>query len=133
MNNELCRKAIGVARTLTYNADGPQADAKHLLQDLAHRLERARGLNCDQVSWMLSAIERYLPPADGPRVSRKRSMSAYALLYELMEVAGLQFEDERAAHNATPPDVALLQRKPDGPIASPVGNLSGAAARQGEA
>lgn len=133
MNTDLCRKAISVARDLTYNADGPQAEAKHLLQDIAHRLERARGLNCDQVSWMLSAIERYLPPADGPRVSRKRSMMAYALLYELMEVAGLQFEDERAAHNATPADVSLLPRKPVGLTANSTGNLFGAAAaRQGD-
>lgn len=65
----------------------------------------ARPINCDQVSWMLAAISRYLPPDNHPRVSRAREMQKYALLYELMEVAHLCFEDRNAQHNGTPPDV----------------------------
>ena len=65
----------------------------------------ARPINCDQVAWMLSAIERHLPPTQHPRVSRAREMQKYALLYELMEVAHLYFEDARAQHNGTPSDV----------------------------
>lgn len=69
----------------------------------------ARPLNCDQVSWMLSAIGRYLPADNYPGVSRAREMQKYALLYELMEVAHLYFEDANAQHNGTPPDVRRFQ------------------------
>ena len=69
----------------------------------------ARPLNCDQVAWMLNAIERYLPQTNHPRVSRAREMQKYALLYELMEVAHLYFEDASAQHNGTPPDVVRFQ------------------------
>ena len=69
----------------------------------------ARPLNCDQVAWMLNAIERYLPATNHPRVSRAREMQKYALLYELMEVAHLHFEDASAQHNGTPPDVRRFQ------------------------
>ena len=69
----------------------------------------ARPLNCDQVAWMLNAIERYLPATNHPRVSRAREMQKYALLYELMEVAHLYFEDASAQHNGTPPDVRRFQ------------------------
>lgn len=69
----------------------------------------ARPINCDQVAWMLNAIERYLPPTQHPRVSRAREMQKYALLYELMEVAHLYFEDASAQHNGTPSDVRRFQ------------------------
>ncbi len=69
----------------------------------------ARPINCDQVAWMLNAIERYLPPTPHPRVSRAREMQKYALLYELMEVAHLYFEDANAQHNGTPHDVKRFQ------------------------
>ena len=65
----------------------------------------ARPINCDQVSWMLGAIKRYLPPGNAPAVSRAREMQVYALLYEIMEVAHLHFQDDAARHNGTPPDV----------------------------
>ena len=109
-NKELILKALGVCHTLTYNEE-PQGSAKHMLRELAHRLDRARTINADQVGWMLAGIGRYLPPVAAPAVSRARDMQAYALLYELMEVAGLQFEDEVAAQNATPADVQRLQSK----------------------
>lgn len=70
---------------------------------------RARPLNCDQVAWMLSAIDRYLPATNHPCVSRAREMQKYALLYELMEVAHLYFEDASAQHNGTPNDVRRFQ------------------------
>lgn len=68
-------------------------------------------LDCDQVSWMLSAIGRYLPRQDAPQVSRARELQKYALLYEIMEVAGLVFADDAAAHNGTPSDVSMLREK----------------------
>lgn len=69
----------------------------------------ARPINCDQVAWMLDAIGRYLPHDKHPRVSRAREMQKYALLYELMEVAHLYFEDALAQHNGTPGDVRRFQ------------------------
>lgn len=38
-NNELTLKARGIARCLTYNDDTPQAEAKHMLHEMAHRLD----------------------------------------------------------------------------------------------
>lgn len=38
-SSELANKARGVARCLTYNEDSPQAKAKHLLLEMAHRLD----------------------------------------------------------------------------------------------
>lgn len=38
-DSELATKAQGAARNLTYNADSPQAAAKHLLLECAHRLD----------------------------------------------------------------------------------------------
>lgn len=70
-----------------------------------HKPNPARPITCDQVSWMLNAIGRYLPTTDHPSVSRVREMQKYALLYEIMEVAHLHFEDDAAQHNGTPPDV----------------------------
>lgn len=98
----------------------------------------ARPINCDQVSWILSAIERYLPSADHPRVSRAREMQKYALLYELMEVAHLYFEDANAMHNGTPPDVMRFQAESKNSEAMAHGNSSRLAnaikaARGGEA
>lgn len=109
-NNEIINKALGVCRVLTYNEE-PQGSAKHLLRELSRRLERAREVNCDQVAWMLGAIERYLPPVPHPAVSRAREMQKYGLLYELMELAGLTFSDDGAASNGSPPDVQRLRRK----------------------
>lgn len=64
----------------------------------------ARPINCDQVSWILTAIDRYLPQLNHPGVSRAREMQKFALLYEFMEVANLCFSDNRAKINGTPPD-----------------------------
>ena len=69
----------------------------------------SRPITCDQVAWMLNAIERYLPKQDHPQVSRAREMQKYALLYELMEVAHLYFQDSSAQHNGTPHDVSRFR------------------------
>lgn len=69
----------------------------------------ARPVNCDQVAWMLNAIDRHLPPTKHPRVSREREMQKYALLYELMDAALLYFEDASAQYNGTPPDVRRFE------------------------
>lgn len=37
--NDLTTRARGIARCLTYNDDTPQAAAKHLLLEMAHRLD----------------------------------------------------------------------------------------------
>lgn len=38
-DNEITLKAREVARTLSYNEDAPQGAAKHMLLELAHRLD----------------------------------------------------------------------------------------------
>ncbi len=38
-DSELTMKARGVAKCLTYNDDEPQAAAKHLLLEMAHRID----------------------------------------------------------------------------------------------
>lgn len=38
-NSEITLKAGGIARCLTYNDDTPQAEAKHMLLELSHRLD----------------------------------------------------------------------------------------------
>lgn len=38
-NNELTLKARGIARCLSYNDDPHQAAAKHMLHEMAHRLD----------------------------------------------------------------------------------------------
>ena len=61
-----------------------------------------REINCDQVHWILSIFDRYLPTDDHPRVSQEREMKKYAMLYELMDVAKLCFTDDSARWNGTP-------------------------------
>lgn len=126
-NSELIGKALGVCHVLTYNEE-PQGSAKHIIKELAHRLDRAREVNCDQVAWMLNAIGRFIPPDSNPAVSRAREMQKYAMLYELMEVAGLTFADDAASFNATPRDVHMLRRKEHRTAA----NTPAAAAQEGQ-
>lgn len=122
-DRDLVLKAIGIASTLTYNEE-PEGAAKHIIQELAHRLwtragctgrpgdlqavipsDMRRPLNCDQVAWMLAAFGRYLPRPTHPAVSRATDMQRYGLLYEVMEVANLRFEDAAARSNGTPIEV----------------------------
>lgn len=72
-----------------------------------------RGVNCDQVAWMLAAIERYLQKENEPRCGSRRSVLVYGLLYEIMDAASLVFADDSAAHNGTPTEVQLLRWKPE--------------------
>ena len=62
----------------------------------------ARLIGCDQVAWLLDIFDRYLPASPHPRVSREREMLMYGMLYEVMDIAGLGFADDRARENATP-------------------------------
>jgi hypothetical protein len=61
-------------------------------------------INCDQVAWLLDIFNRYLPRDGHPQISREREMLMYGMLYEVMEIAHLCFEDDRARHNGTPND-----------------------------
>lgn len=70
----------------------------------AKRDNHYRPINCDQVSWILNAIERVMPKTTQPRVSRQFEMAKYACLYEIMEVAQLKFADKSARWNGTPDD-----------------------------
>ncbi len=62
-------------------------------------------ITCDQVAWLLDIANRYLPPDSFPRISRQRDMNKYGMLYEIMDVLNLQFEDASALYNGTPPDL----------------------------
>ena len=68
-----------------------------------------RPINCDQVAWLLDIFDRYLPPSKHPGISREREMMKYGMLYEVMEIAYLRFEDESALHNGTPHEARLYQ------------------------
>lgn len=62
-------------------------------------------ISCDQVVWLLDIADRYIPLSIHPRVSQERDMKKFAMLYEIMEIAGLCFSDEEARQNGTPPQV----------------------------
>ena len=64
-----------------------------------------QAINCDQVAWLLDIANRHLPQECHPRISRKREMQRYAMLYEIMEILNLKFEDGSAAKNGTPGEV----------------------------
>lgn len=59
-------------------------------------------INCDQVAWLLDIFNRYLPHDKFPAISRQREMKKYGMLYEVMEIAHLDFQDDRARWNGTP-------------------------------
>lgn len=74
-----------------------------------------RPINCDQVAWLLDIAERHLPRQTTPRICQQREMQKYAMLYEIMEVAGLKFSDASARWNGTPNqarDCEQEKRKP---------------------
>lgn len=62
-------------------------------------------ISCDQVCWILDIFDRELPEQTKVTVSREREMKMYGMLYELMEVVGVELEDDAAIHNATPPSL----------------------------
>lgn len=108
-NSELILKALGVASNLTYNEE-PQGSAKHVIRELAHRLDRSNAIHADEVAHVLAAVTRIIPRPAAPAVAAERivEMRALAALYEIMEVLGLRFADEVAQRNATPNDVFRL-------------------------
>ena len=59
-------------------------------------------INCDQVSWLLDLAERYLSKDKHPNISQQHEMKKYAMLYEIMDITGLDFEDDNAIFNGTP-------------------------------
>jgi len=59
-------------------------------------------INCDQVSWLLRMAERYIPEDDHPVISQARDMRCLAMVYEIIDIMGTDFEDEAALYNATP-------------------------------
>ena len=63
-----------------------------------------KAISCDQVAWLLDIFERYMPRKIQLGVSRHDEMLRYGMLYEVMDIAGLVFEDERARWNGTPHD-----------------------------
>jgi len=70
-----------------------------------------RPINCDQVAWILDIAERYLPNKINVGVSQQREMQKYAMLYEIMEVANLKFENDEARWNGTPNQARLYVRE----------------------
>ena len=66
------------------------------------RVNKNVSINCDQVAWLLDIADRYLPKDGMAPISRQRDMKKYGMLYEIMEIAGLKFEDDRARWNGTP-------------------------------
>lgn len=75
-----------------------------------HRSRRESGLlsiktiNCDQVAWLYDALDRYIDTNETPAVSRAGEMKIFGCMYEIMEVLGLEFEDDAARNNGTPKD-----------------------------
>ena len=111
-NSDLILKSLGIASNLTYNEE-PQGSAKHIIHELAHRLDRSNTIHADEVAHVLAAVTRIIPKPAAPAVAAERIVEARALaaLYEIMEVLGLRFADETAQKNATPKDVFRLAHK----------------------
>jgi len=68
-------------------------------------------INCDQVAWLLDITDRHIPKDKHPQISRQREMQRYAMLYEIMDAAGLSFEDQSALDNGTPPDINIASAR----------------------
>ncbi|MCK5236050.1 MAG: hypothetical protein KAR06_03610 [Deltaproteobacteria bacterium] len=62
-------------------------------------------INCDQVAWLMDIFNRYLPQDNHPRVSQQREMLKYGMLYEIMDILYLDFEDDAALYNGMPSKV----------------------------
>lgn len=54
-DNELSLKALGIARCLSYNGSTHEAAAKHLLHEIAHRLD-TRSIKVHRKRWYWLAI-----------------------------------------------------------------------------
>jgi len=62
-------------------------------------------ISCDVVALLLNLADRYIAQSKYPSVSQQREMQKYAMLYEIMDIAGLRFEDDKAIWNGTPNQV----------------------------
>lgn len=56
-DNELIHKALGIARTLSYN-DRIQGQAKHIILELAHRLDRKQRKHNALVRWLVDVCHK---------------------------------------------------------------------------
>lgn len=67
-----------------------------------------RLLNCDQVSWILQGLERYLKIATihkaYPRITRIPEMASYAFILELCEYLNMEL-DKDSAFNILPEEI----------------------------
>jgi hypothetical protein len=74
-------------------------------------------IDCDQVAWIQNAIDRYtdIVARKYPDISRQKDLGKLALLLEIMETLGFEFEDDAAAGNAiySVPELQVLRRKDD--------------------
>ena len=75
----------------------------------------SKPINCYQVHWLLQIADRHLPPQTTPSICQQREMQRYAMLYEIMEIAGLHFQDASARWNGTP-NQARDYGSEDGPV-----------------
>lgn len=73
--------------------------------------DKRNPISCDQVAWLLDIANRHIPPQTTPRVCQQREMQKYAMLYEIMDIAGLRFADDAARENGTPRQAK--QQQPD--------------------
>ena len=64
-----------------------------------------RGITCDQVAWLLQIADRYIPRDPTVGIDQRRDMLKYGMLYEIIEILGLDFADDTARNNATPGQV----------------------------
>ena len=70
-----------------------------------------REINCDQVHWLLCIFDRYLPKSEYPSVSQEREMMKYGMLYEVMDIANLKFQDDSARWNGMPNQVRKYDKE----------------------
>jgi len=70
-------------------------------------------INADQVAWLLDIAGRYIPKDTHPSISRQHEMKKYGMLYEIMEIMGVGFGGENAAHNGSPPDCRYIEPEPE--------------------
>jgi len=70
-------------------------------------ISRDNKINCDQVAWLLACFDRYLPGSRNPGICRQRDMQKFGMLYEVMEILRLDFEDDGAKQNGSPADLNM--------------------------
>jgi hypothetical protein len=91
-------------------------------------LRARQKINCDQVAWIKDAISRFGDAAtlSNRGISRLRATSLLACMLEMMEICGMDFEDDSARYNAISHIPELYQQPKNGTINSTgVGNLQG--------